>query len=446
MSTGRQRSRVDVVSAPPDRELSPAGRAARREPNPADRRFAGIVGVPSAGRDVALASPHPWAAECRAAKAVRCLRTGRDWPLAVRLAEEALDDVPCRYMPLCVSRALNTLVLAGELVVADALSRGIAEEASAGSRYGLMDNVTLIRGRIAQLCGDLAGAEELFATLLHPEAEPVTRLLAVAHTAELLVEAGATGRARELLAEHDIDGAIRSGAPCRADLLGARGAVAMATGDAERALGDHLASGRELVARGVTNPAVLPWRGRAALAARAAGRPVLAAVLAWQEQAAAMRWGEPRAIGRALTAVALVDGKGQEIDLLTEAAELLEVAAAPVELGTVSYELGVRLVEQGERTRGRGQLERARLLFTRIGIQHRADEVERALHAMGMSCPGEALTSREMRIARLAQAGMTNKQIAGHLYLALRTVEVHLSRVYRKLGISGREELRAATF
>ncbi|GLW66894.1 hypothetical protein Arub01_51380 [Actinomadura rubrobrunea] len=445
MSTGRERSRMDVASAQPDREPVAAGWSVPRA-DAADVRGPGPVDMPLLDRGSGLVSPHPWAAECPAAKAMLCLTAGRDWPLAVRLAEEALDRSPCRYMPVCVSRALNTLVFAGELVVADRLSLVIAEEASAGSRYGLMDHVTLIRGLIAQLCGDLAGAEQLFATVLHPQAEPATRMLAVGRTAELLVQTGAAGRARDLLAEHDVDGAIRSGVPCRAELLAARGAVAMATGDAERALGDYLASGRELVARGVVNPAVLPWRARAALAARAAGRPVLAAVMAWQEEAGAMRWGEPRAIGRALAAVALVDGKDREIDLLAEAAELLEVAAAPAELAAVSYELGVRLVDRGERARGRRQLERARALFTRVGLDHRVGDVEQALRTAGLPSPSQALTAQELRIAKLAQAGMTNKQIAAHLYLALRTVEVHLSRVYRKLGISGREELRIAVF
>ncbi|WP_119728575.1 helix-turn-helix domain-containing protein [Thermomonospora amylolytica] len=444
MSTVHERSGMEVVSAAPGGGFLPEGRAAGPGTNAAGRRCPGLVGMPFPDCGADLASPHPWAAECRAAKAMLFLRAGRYWPLAVRLAEESLDDAPCRYVPLCVSRALTTLAFAGELVVADRVSLEIAEEASAASRYAVMDDVTLIRGQIARLYGDLAGAEELFATVLHSKAGPVTRLLAVGHAVESLVEGGAPGRARELLVEHDVDGAIRSRVPCRADLLAARGAVAMATGDAERALDDYLASGRELLAQRVTNPALLPWRRKAALAAKAAGRTFLAAVLARQEQAAAMRWGEPRAIGCALAAVALVDGKGREIDLLTEAAELLEVAAARVELGTVSYELGVRLVERGERAKGRRQLERARALFTRIGIEHRVEQVEHVLREAGMSPRGQTLTEQEAKIAKLAQAGMTNKQIAAHLYLALRTVEVHLSRVYRKLGISGREELRTA--
>jgi DNA-binding CsgD family transcriptional regulator len=54
-----------------------------------------------------------------------------------------------------------------------------------------------------------------------------------------------------------------------------------------------------------------------------------------------------------------------------------------------------------------------------------------------------ALTKQETRIARLAAAGHSNKQIAARLSLTVRTVEFHLSGVYRKLGIAGRRELGA---
>ncbi|MFJ6195447.1 LuxR C-terminal-related transcriptional regulator [Micromonospora sp. NPDC092111] len=54
------------------------------------------------------------------------------------------------------------------------------------------------------------------------------------------------------------------------------------------------------------------------------------------------------------------------------------------------------------------------------------------------------LTERELEIAVLAAAGVTSRVIAGRLFLSTRTVENHLQRVYSKLGITGRAELRAA--
>jgi DNA-binding NarL/FixJ family response regulator len=58
--------------------------------------------------------------------------------------------------------------------------------------------------------------------------------------------------------------------------------------------------------------------------------------------------------------------------------------------------------------------------------------------------PGEELTGREREVALLAARGSTSPQIAASLYLSVRTVDTHLSRVYRKLMIEGRHQLRDA--
>jgi DNA-binding CsgD family transcriptional regulator len=56
----------------------------------------------------------------------------------------------------------------------------------------------------------------------------------------------------------------------------------------------------------------------------------------------------------------------------------------------------------------------------------------------------EALTPAERRVASLAATGMANREIAEQLVVAPRTVEFHLSAIYRKLGVGGRHELLAA--
>jgi DNA-binding CsgD family transcriptional regulator len=56
----------------------------------------------------------------------------------------------------------------------------------------------------------------------------------------------------------------------------------------------------------------------------------------------------------------------------------------------------------------------------------------------------DSLTPSERRVTELATQGMSNKQLAQALFVTVRTVEMHLSNAYRKLGISSREELPAA--
>jgi DNA-binding CsgD family transcriptional regulator len=55
----------------------------------------------------------------------------------------------------------------------------------------------------------------------------------------------------------------------------------------------------------------------------------------------------------------------------------------------------------------------------------------------------EALTASERRIAGLVADGMTNRQIAAQLYVSPRTVATHLTHIYQKLGIGGRDDMAA---
>lgn len=56
----------------------------------------------------------------------------------------------------------------------------------------------------------------------------------------------------------------------------------------------------------------------------------------------------------------------------------------------------------------------------------------------------DALTPSERRVATIAAAGRTNREIAQELFVSLKTVEMHLSRTFAKLDVSSRSELPAA--
>jgi DNA-binding CsgD family transcriptional regulator len=63
---------------------------------------------------------------------------------------------------------------------------------------------------------------------------------------------------------------------------------------------------------------------------------------------------------------------------------------------------------------------------------------------LGRGAAVEPLTRREREVALLAAAGTPSREIAEQLFLSTRTVDTHLARVYRKLGVSGREQLAPA--
>jgi DNA-binding NarL/FixJ family response regulator len=98
----------------------------------------------------------------------------------------------------------------------------------------------------------------------------------------------------------------------------------------------------------------------------------------------------------------------------------------------------------------RGQLRAAHDTFVRIGAEAFAQRAGRELSASGETVPRltvetrDRLTPQEALIARLAGDGRTNPEIGAELFISPRTAEYHLHKVFAKLGIRSRKELRAA--
>lgn len=101
----------------------------------------------------------------------------------------------------------------------------------------------------------------------------------------------------------------------------------------------------------------------------------------------------------------------------------------------------------GQRGAAREHLAEALDLAARCGAQPLAARVREELNAAGARPRRdwrrgvESLTPTELRVARLAADGRTNREIAQTLYVTLKTVEGHLARVYAKLEINGRPQL-----
>jgi DNA-binding CsgD family transcriptional regulator len=197
----------------------------------------------------------------------------------------------------------------------------------------------------------------------------------------------------------------------------------------------------------VVNPALSPWRSRAALLSSRLGRRDEALRLASEELGLARRWGTARAIGVALRALGVAAGGPDGLSLLEEAVSLLARSSARVEHAYALYDLGRVLGESGRQEDVRPLLHESYRLAGDCGADALAALCAAEIKKAGGRRPRArlagtaALTAQERRIAERAAAGATNREIAEELFLTVRTVEAHLTGVYRKLGIEGRAQL-----
>jgi len=133
-----------------------------------------------------------------------------------------------------------------------------------------------------------------------------------------------------------------------------------------------------------------------------------------------------------------------------EAADRLSRTGFRPELARTHLLYGEWLRREGRRTDARAQLRTAHDMFAAIGMQAFAERARRELVATGETArrrtagPHEQLTPQEAQIARLARAGLSNPEIAAQLFLSPRTVEYHLAKVFTKLDITSRRQLRQA--
>jgi DNA-binding CsgD family transcriptional regulator len=136
--------------------------------------------------------------------------------------------------------------------------------------------------------------------------------------------------------------------------------------------------------------------------------------------------------------------------LYRESVERLAHSRAAVELARSRLLYGEWLRRENRRLDAREQLRVAHEMFGRMGAAAFADRARRELSATGETVRKrtvetlDELTPQEAQVARLAAQGHTNPEIAAQLFLSPRTVEYHLHKVFPKLGISSRRELRRA--
>ena len=254
-------------------------------------------------------------------------------------------------------------------------------------------------------------------------------------------DAGALG----ILVEHGFDGDLAGAAQWPALLPRARahlaaGRAADALGDARRATE---ASGRHPAVTAEATPII-------ALAQSTLGDRSTAIGASEDHLLRARAWRAPSVTACALRVLGLAHGDLAGVALLEEAVALLECSPAALERAHCLVALGMLRRRAGQRSRALEALRGGADLAQRLGASVLAQRAHEHLLVLGarprrLAFTGaDALTASERRAAQLAAAGRTNREIAQELYLSVKTVESHLGRGFRKLGISSRTELAGA--
>ncbi|MQY11986.1 hypothetical protein SRB5_21140 [Streptomyces sp. RB5] len=151
----------------------------------------------------------------------------------------------------------------------------------------------------------------------------------------------------------------------------------------------------------------------------------------------------------AMSGAQLADGAQAE-ELYLDAIKRFEHERIPVMTGRSRLLYGEFLRHQGRDADAREQLTTAHRVLRGRGLNGFADRAARELEALGQAPrarargPRAPLTDQELNVARLAREGLTNRDIGARLFISARTAEYHLRKVFAKLGVKGRAELKNA--
>ncbi|WP_312018607.1 helix-turn-helix transcriptional regulator [Streptomyces sp. I05A-00742] len=353
----------------------------------------------------------------------------------LRLSETTYEPLAMTLTALVYADRHETAAAWGELLLKDARDREVP------SWKATLSSIT---AEAAMRCGDPEVAEDhARATLrwgLGVEHATASLLLA-------LVARGALEEAGRLLGRP-----VRNSAPhTPADLYyrHARGHYYLAINRPLAALAEFETCGRSARSWEMDLPSFVPWRSDTAQALVALGREKEAGDLV-NEQLSLLTSAQGRTRALTLRVLAGASAPENRVPLLLEALECLRDDPDRVERCRVLGLLGHAYHAQGDPTEGRRWIRQARDLAREC----KADGLLTALNLVGEperetvqdrdgAVGIEDLSKAEQRVALLVSRGHTNSEIAGKLFITVSTVEQHLTRIYRKLGIKHRSGLRS---
>ncbi|WP_345624301.1 AAA family ATPase [Streptomyces ziwulingensis] len=421
----------------------PALAKGRRPPSvPAELRHAVVPGIdPHLGTAAALAG------------ALTGGRTASVVGPALRLLREAQLRSGTLWTEEAALLAVRVLIHAGRTDEAAQWSERLLTTAERRDLPTAAARYAAARGETALLRGELLVAEEncrLALTRLPPAAWGI----AVGLPLSTLVLA-ATHRGEHQAAAKHLTHAV--GEAMFQSLYGlrylfARGRHHLAAGHSHAALADFLSCGELVRSWGLDTAGTVPWRTYAAEAwLHLDNRDQ-----AWRlvhEQLSRSDADRPSVRGPALRLLAAAAPAGRRIPLLTEAIELTESSGDRYEQVRVLTDLSRAYQAAGNKRRARVLLRQALHVANMCGMRPLTQELLSVSGDLDGTVPADedtgydsgigSLSPSERRVASLAVLGYTNREIAVRLYVTASTVEQHLTRVYRKLGVRRRKDLPA---
>jgi ATP/maltotriose-dependent transcriptional regulator MalT len=333
---------------------------------------------------------------------------------AVALADTLIDE----------ARSIGSVMLFAEISTARALVRwrgGLLHEAEADARQAL--------AAVGSSSGQMHGiATHVLIGTLTDRGE----LIAAQAVAEQFQPPGA-----------------RSSNPMWPVVACTHGQLEACLGRYEEALARLTRAGSVIEATGCEHPAGGEWRQPAAQALAALGRLDEAREMLAPAMVAARRSGGPYELGITLRAAALIE-QPVRVELLREALAVLEPSEICLQHARVLVDLGAALRREGHRREAREPLAEAAEIAYRCGAAPLVDRARTELLAAGARprrierTGADALTPSELRVARLAREGLSNREIAQQLFVSPHTIRAQLRSAYLKLSIGSREELPAA--
>jgi DNA-binding CsgD family transcriptional regulator len=301
-----------------------------------------------------------------------------------------------------------------------------------------------LRAYACQRRGSLAEAEADAASALeHPGLPGFYGRVALVN---VLLARGKPTEAGEVFAQVGPESAATS----QIRYLQTRARIRAASQHPDEALEDLFACGRLEEEWEIRTPAFSTWRTDAAPLLAALDRRDEARALAREELERCSAFGAPAPLGASLRTLGLIEQGDAGIELLEQAVAQLQQSPALLEQALALLELGAATRRRGRRADARKPLREALELARACGanaVAVRAHDELVAAGARPRRDPTESrsnLTASELRVARMAAEGMTNREIAQALFLTENTIETHLRSVFRKLEIRSRSQLARA--